>query len=103
MRIENIDWVIGIYGNSGEESLDEERGCEVVDRDLPNMNSAESIIKALYDDEKLSFIEGWVNKLELMIQTLNHGFDVDFLALKVVDPSKVGLCEFNVREIDGER
>ncbi|MFA0712252.1 ATP-binding protein [Vibrio splendidus] len=91
------------YKYFGFRKVDEERGCEVVDRDLPNMNSAESIIKALYDDEKLSFIEGWVNKLELMIQTLNHGFDVDFLALKVVDPSKVGLCEFNVREIDGER
>ncbi|MEZ8516123.1 AAA family ATPase [Vibrio cyclitrophicus] len=74
---------------------------EIVDRDLPSINSAESVVKALYDDETLGFITGRVNKLELMLETLNHGFNVDFVALKVADISKLGIHGFSVKVIDG--
>ncbi|MFM5403094.1 AAA family ATPase [Aeromonas veronii] len=89
------------YKYFGFRRYDDECGREVVDRDLPSINSAESVIKALYDDEKLGFINDWVNKLELMLETLNHGFKADFVALKVTDHSKLGVYRLAVKEIDG--
>ncbi|HDY7882992.1 AAA family ATPase [Vibrio vulnificus] len=89
------------YKYFGFRRNDEEYRREVVDRDLPSINSAESVIKALYDDEKLGFITGWVNKLELMLETLNHGFKVDVVALKVTDPSNLEQYSLDVKEIDG--
>ena len=85
-----------------------DKGCgpeaveqEIVDRDQPSINSAESVVKALYDDETLGFIADRVNKLELMLETLNHGFNVDFVALKVANVSALGVCRLAVKEVDG--
>ncbi|MDF5044867.1 AAA family ATPase [Vibrio parahaemolyticus] len=90
-----------VYKYFGFRKNDEEYGREIVDRDLPSINSAESVLKALYDDEKLGFITDWVNKLELMLETLKHGFNVDFVALKVTEPSNLGIYRFAIKEIDG--
>lgn len=89
------------YKYFGFRRLDEERDSEVVDRDLPSFNSAESVVKAVYDDEKFGFISDWVNKLELMLETLKLGFNIDYVALKVKDASQLGRYQMAVREIDG--
>lgn len=90
-----------VYKYFGFRSYDKEYGREIVNRDLPSINSAESVVKALYDDEKLGFITNWVNKIELMLETLKHGFKVDFVALKVTEPSNLGIYRNSVKEIDG--
>ena len=79
-----------------------EDGSAGINQNLPKLNSAESIIKSIYDDEKFNFISDRVKKLPTTISTLSEAFDFDYLALEVNKKSEFEFYDFNFKEI-GEK
>ncbi|MEZ9821185.1 AAA family ATPase [Shewanella sp. 10N.286.45.A1] len=64
-----------------------EKGEVGINRNLPSFNSAESIIKALFEDEKFSFIENRVEKVATVGSALSSALSFDYMALEVKDDS----------------
>ncbi|CAH8200713.1 AAA family ATPase [Vibrio aestuarianus] len=74
-----------------------------INRNLPRYHSALSIIKAIYDDARLSFIANRVQKFPTLKAALNNAFAFEHLALVVKDATKLGLLSLNLATVDGKR
>ncbi|MEZ8408618.1 AAA family ATPase [Vibrio splendidus] len=74
-----------------------------INRNLPRYHSALSIIKAIYDDARLSFITSRVQKFPTLKSALNNAFAFEHLALEVKDASKLGFLSFNLTTVDGKQ
>lgn len=55
-----------------------------ISRNLPAMDSVQSIIKALFDDRKMGFIPSWVRKLDTIHRVIKSAIDFDLIALDVL-------------------
>lgn len=58
-----------------------------INRNLPSYNSANSILRAIYDDNEYDFIHGRVEKLLTVQQALKNAFQFDAIALELKDLS----------------
>lgn len=74
-----------------------------INRNLPRYHSALSIIKAIYDDARLSFIASRVQKFPTLKAVLNNAFTFEHLALEVKDASKLGFLSLNLTTVDGKQ
>lgn len=75
-------------------------GGVTIDRDLPEINSAESLLKAVYDDKKFDFVNDRIKKLVTILTVLNTAFEYDAIVLEVADSSAIGDYIFHVIEIE---
>ncbi|SGZ03448.1 AAA family ATPase [Moritella viscosa] len=71
-----------------------------ISRNLPAYNSAQSIVKAIYDDEKFSFIANRVKKLSTVENAFNSAFSFDSMVLEVKDSSWLGILSLSLTKID---
>lgn len=55
-----------------------------ISRNLPAMDSVQSIIKALSDDLRMGFIPSWVRKLDTIQRVISSAIDFDLIALEVL-------------------
>jgi len=77
-----------------------ENGEVGINRNLPSYNSAESIIKSLYDDEKFNFIENRVKKIATVYSALSNAFSFEHMALEVKDVSLLSPFAASIIKID---
>lgn len=83
-------------------------GSECIEKDLPKHQSAESIIKIIYDDYKFDFVEGRVKKFQAVEEAMQRAFHYDALLLEVLDAEKLdelpeAILEIVLLEIDGKQ
>jgi hypothetical protein len=54
-----------------------------ISRNLPKLDASNSLIDAIYDDEKYKNESWWINKLSTVERALKNALDFDYLAIKI--------------------
>ena len=80
-----------------------EKGHIGINRNLPSLNSAESIVKAVYDDLKFDFMTNRVKKLPIVSTALMNAFAFDTMALEVSHSVLLGMLPFLLKNINGKK
>lgn len=66
-----------------------EDGSIGISRDLPKVDASNSLVDAIFEDEKLKDESWWVNKFSSIESALKQALDFDYLAIKI-DRNKAG-------------
>lgn len=74
----------------------------LIDRNLPSIDAAKSLVRAIYDDHQYDFMKGRVNKLSVIVETLREAFLFKTIMLEVAIPEYLGVLELCCKIIDGK-
>jgi energy-coupling factor transporter ATP-binding protein EcfA2 len=77
-------------------------GKVLINKDLPEFNASQSLIKAISEDRKFAFVEKRVKKIPTALSVLKAAFHIPFddIVLEVSNKKKLGVLVFSVIDIE---
>jgi energy-coupling factor transporter ATP-binding protein EcfA2 len=82
-----------------------EDGEVQINKDLPEINTIQSLIKAIYDDNRFEFVKNRVKKIPAALSVLKSAFHTPFddIVIEISNRRKLGGLQYSLSEIEGKQ